>query len=173
MATHPSYWVILAYLDGAVVGFSALYVFDEPPFALLEYMAVDEAVRGRGLGSMLFRESTRVSIQQEQRTPVVLEVDSDREESPDRETRLQRLKFYRRLGCLRVDGLDYILPLETGEKPPLIDFLVWREDDRNHIEKAIVEEYLRQIYVDVYGCGSDDKRIAKMFFSVSEMPSLI
>ena len=43
--------------------------------------------------------------------PVLFEVDSDREASSDRAVRTRRIRFYRRLGCVKIAGLRYLMPL--------------------------------------------------------------
>src|SRR5882672_2549982 len=108
----PEYWVGVMKDAGHVNGFSILFLPPAERFALLEYMAVTPERRNRGLGSAVFKQTVVRAMS----LPILLEVDSDREASPDREMRTRRQQFYRRLGCVRVSGLHYILPL-PGQGP--------------------------------------------------------
>ncbi len=162
MTANASYRIVVAALYGKVAGFSTLYFLKNPNFVLLEYMAVDASMRGRGIGSSIFRESARLLQEELGDAPMIIEIDSDREESMDRPKRLQRIAFYRALDCRRLEGVDYILPLDTGEKPPVMDLFIWRRSKTTSIEKNDLRHYLRQIYVEVYSCSPDDPRIYSM-----------
>ncbi len=94
-------------------------------------MAVSSVLRGRKYGSALFSESARIAQQTSKIGRLIFELDSDREDAADIIQRQQRLKFYNRLGCKRVEGLQYILLLETTEKPPLMDLLVYQLSNDN------------------------------------------
>lgn len=167
MTLDPSYTILVGKLNHHVVAFSILYMFADPPFALLEYMAVDEAFRGRGIGSEMFRESTRIAGAQGV-ARLVLEVDSDREDSTDRAQRIKRIDFYRRLGCRRLGGVDYILPLDTGVAPPLMDLMAWEDEFPIALGRGEVTLIVRKIYIEVYGCTEGDPRIARMTDGIPE-----
>ena len=108
-------------------GFSILFVPAAGGFALLEYMAVAPDQRNHGLGAELFRQTVEQAVTPDDRKlPVLLEVDSDREASSDRALRTRRERFYRRLGCLRIAGLRYLMPLGGEGAPPEMDLLVYR-----------------------------------------------
>jgi hypothetical protein len=93
---------------------------------------------------------------------VVLEIDSDREASADRAIRTRREGFYRRLGCRRIAGLRYLMPL-AGEGPaPEMDLFVHTSEAAGGIARAELRRWLESIYRDVYRCPQDDPRIAQM-----------
>ncbi len=152
-----------------VIGFSILFLPASEAFGLLEYMAISEEYRSQGLGGEIFRRSMQmVPPRQGQPLPVLLEVDSDREESADRALRARRQQFYRRLGCLRLSGLHYILPLPGGSPPPEMDLMVYAAGGLQHIAKSELERWLKVIYRDVYRCSPDDPRIHQMLLGVSD-----
>jgi hypothetical protein len=94
--------------------------------------------------------------------PVLLEVDSDREDASDRALRTRRERFYRRLGCLRIAGLRYLMPL-AGEGPaPEMDLLVYTAEPLGPLARSEVQRWLETIYRDVYHCPPDDPRLAQM-----------
>jgi hypothetical protein len=100
--------------------------------------------------------------------PVVLEVDSDREACGDEKIRRRRQQFYRRLGCLRLADLHYILPLSGNGPAPEMDLMVYSTELRRRLPKAQLEGWLRTIYRDVYHCPADDPRIARMLRDVPD-----
>ncbi len=98
----------------------------------------------------------------------MLEGDSDREASADRELRTRRQRFYRRLGCMRVSGLHYILPLPGQGAAPEMDLMLYSAEPLRDLPKRELERWLRTIYRDVYRCSFDDPRIVQMLHDVSD-----
>ena len=169
MVRAPEYHVWVMKDGGHVRGFSILFLPPGEAFALLEYMAVAPEQRNHGMGSELFRQSMeRVEAAAGRSVPVVLEVDSDREAYGDEQIRRRRQQFYRRLGCLRIAGLHYILPLSGHGPAPDMDLMVYSAEPRRRLPKAELERWLRAIYRDVYHCPADDPRIAQMLRDVPD-----
>jgi hypothetical protein len=136
-------------------------------------MAVDEKCRRSGVGSELFEETVRVLRSQQGGMTMLLEVDSDRESTPDREIRKRRQHFYRRLGCRRIAGCDYILPLEGETPPPEMDLFVYLTEPAPPIGRAKLQRWLQVIYTDVYGGLPDDPRLGVMVSRVSDPIELL
>ena len=161
-APEYTFWVMKG--SGGLEGFSILFLPRAEHFALLEYMAVTPERRNRGVGSALFkRTATRAPS-----LPILLEVDSDREASDDREIRTRRQKFYRRLGCVRIAGLHYILPLPGVGPVPEMDLMLYSAEPLRQLPKTQLERWLRTIYRDVYRSSPDDPRIAQMLHDVPD-----
>lgn len=169
MAGRSDYKIFVLKRNGRVIGFSILFLPSSETFSLLEYMAVTGEYRNAGLGSQLFRQSMeRAFTDEEQPRPVLLEVDSDREQSADRELRFRRKQFYRRLGCLSVSSLHYILPL-AGEGPvPQMDLMIYPAGKIEQVSKSTLERWLKVIYQSVYNCLPEDPRIKEMLLSVAD-----
>jgi ribosomal protein S18 acetylase RimI-like enzyme len=173
MVPEPDYRLLLAQQDNSVVGFSVVFVASSESFCLLEYMAVDKSYRGRGVGSELFEETVGTVYKEHGAVPILLEVDSDREPSPDQAQRRRRQNFYRRLGCRRIADCAYILPLPGENAPPEMDLFVYVPGPAPTIRRAKLEQWLKLIYRDVYGCSADDCRIAIMLDGVSDPIELV
>jgi GNAT superfamily N-acetyltransferase len=163
MIGTPEYRVWVAKAGGLVRGFSILFLSLTEGFALLEYMAVAPDQRNQGLGGELFRRSVERAMTSEGRkVPVLLEIDSDREASADRAIRMRRERFYRRLGCVRISGLHYNMPL-AGEGPaPEMDLMVYSAEPLDRLGRGELKRWLQTIYRDVYHCSPDDPRIEQM-----------
>jgi GNAT superfamily N-acetyltransferase len=168
MIRAPEYrfWVLPD--AGHIEGFSIVFLPPAERFALLEYMAVAPQRRNHGVGSQLFKQTMARVPPPHASVPMLLEVDSDREASADRALRARRQQFYRRLGCVRIAGLHYILPL-PGEGPvPEMDLMVYAAQPPRQLAKTELERWLKTIYRDVYRCPSDDPRIAQMLRDVPD-----
>jgi len=163
MVAAPEYRFWMAQDGGRVLGFSILFLPPAKGFALLEYMAVAAERRGQGFGAKLFRRTVEQAVTpQGAKLPVLLEVDSDREASSDQALRTRRLHFYRRLGCMKIAGLRYLMPLPGLGPAPEMDLMVDRALPEGQPTRADLERWLRTIYEDVYHVSPDDPRIAQM-----------
>ena len=173
MVCKPNYRFLLAQDRDTVAGFSISFVAAAESFCLLEYMAVDKSYRGHGVGSELFKATISIVRGEHRDTPVLLEVDSDRESTADQELRRRRQNFYRRLGCRRIADCAYILPL-PGEGPaPEMDLFIYVPEPAPIIRRAKLERWLEVMYRDVYGCSADDPRIAIMLDGVPDPIQLL
>jgi GNAT superfamily N-acetyltransferase len=161
MVRAPEYRVWIAKAGGRVLGFSILFLPPAAGFALLEYMAVAHERRGEGLGGKLFRRTVEyAATPQGGKLPVLLEIDSDREASSDRAIRTSRERFYRRLGCTKIAGLRYLMPLRGDGPVPEMDLMVYGAEPR--LPRGDLKRWLETIYRDVYHCSPDDPRIMQM-----------
>jgi GNAT superfamily N-acetyltransferase len=168
MVRAPEYRAWVTKGAGRIEGFSILFLPPAERFALLEYMAVAPERRNRGVGSELFKQTTKRATTRDRSLPILLEVDSDREASDDRQIRRRRQQFYRRLGCVRIAGLHYILPLPGDGPVPEMDLMLYSAAPLRQLPRHELERWLRTIYRDVYRCSSDDPRIVQMLHAVSD-----
>lgn len=169
MVGKAEYRILLLKLNSHVIGFSVLFLPQSADFGLLEYMATASQYRNKGIGAELFRHSVQAAQSPpSQARSLLLEVDSDRERCPDQVLRKRRQKFYRRLGCLAIAGLPYIMPLAGEGPPPEMDLLIYPADDLRRAAKSQLKIWLKTIYQGVYHCPSDDPRISQMLMSVTD-----
>ncbi|MET0500164.1 MAG: GNAT family N-acetyltransferase [Candidatus Binatia bacterium] len=168
MMSKPSYRLLLAQNNSHAIGFSIVFVASGKSFGLLEYVAVDKSYRGGGLGSELFEATIGAMYRQHGAIPILIEVDSDRQPSPDQAERYRRQNFYRKLGCRRIVGCTYLLPLPGETEPPAMDLLVYVPEPAPTIRGADLQQWLQLVYQEVYGCSADDGRIAVMLKGVSD-----
>jgi hypothetical protein len=164
--TRLDYQILLLKRNNLTIGFSIIFIPHQESFCLLEYFAVDANYRNSGLGGQLFLRSADNVFLKIGRIPMLLEVDSDREASVDQLIRKRRQQFYRRLHCLRIDNLPYILPLPGEGSPPQMDLMVYFPDSVPVVSKMQLQHWLKLIYRDVYDCSADDPRIIKMLKNV-------
>lgn len=165
MASSPRHRVIIAQDNGRVLGF--LLIFLGRTIALLEYLATQIDVRSCGLGAQLFHRALAAA---EQRI-LLIEVESDRQPCSDRAIRTRRIGFYKRLGCRRLEDVDFILPLGDTAGVPPIDLLIAHAPDAP-VEGSSVAIWIMEIYENVYGCSQDDPRLTRMLAALPDQVSL-
>lgn len=158
LVERSEYHVIGLLAQSAVIAFAIVFISDEPPFALLEYMATTTTARNAGLGARLFAEVKRIA---GMRT-LLVEVDSERESSADQEIRRRRKQFYLRQGCQEIAGLAYVMPTVGASVPPMMDMLYCSPLESTPPRVELVRMWLSAIYAGVYDCAPDDPRIESM-----------
>jgi GNAT superfamily N-acetyltransferase len=146
----PEYRVLNRLSAGRLLGFAFLFVPTNEDFALVEYLAVHPASRGRGVGTQLIQSA----IDQSLGKTLITEVESQ-SSNPNS---LRRQVFYRRAGFTPITGLKYQLPL--GGNPPPME--LWVYHSAESAQFAQLAHWIRTIYLRVYGCAADDPRIGQM-----------
>jgi ribosomal protein S18 acetylase RimI-like enzyme len=170
MISRPEYLFLAAVDPDTVIGFAIAIAFADSDAALLEYVAVDAAHRGRGIGQLLFRA---VADHPQIRDRFLLvEVDSDRMPSPDASDPARRKRFYSRQGCKQIEGLAYQMPRVSTAEPPLMDLLVHRHELPHAIQKSHLRSWLEACYMQVYQQSIPDPRIASMLESLPDRIAL-
>lgn len=168
MVARDDYLFLILQSQQQVWGFAIAYVSEQSPFYLLEYMAIASSQRSRGYGSLLYQalKAQLNSLPSGPRTAVI-EVDSPDEVSLDHHQRRRRVDFYRRCGAYVVEDLDYLLPLETGEKPPAM-WLMVDVPGTQSIHANVLCDWLTDIFDKVYRQRGDDERLLTMHHQLME-----
>lgn len=174
MARRADYRFLLLRHEGSVAGFAIQFARPGADFALLEYMAVEPSLRSRGLGARLFAACLADARQANPRAKVLIELDDPAEPASDGAQRARRMRFYLRLGCARVASLQYVLPLvgPNGELPPRMVLLA-HAPGQVDLLRATLQDWLRTIYVEVYGQGPDDPRLDHMLAGLPDPVPLL
>ncbi|MBX3481361.1 MAG: GNAT family N-acetyltransferase [Caulobacter sp.] len=141
-----------------VIAFLIAYHSENSNVGLLEYMATKAEHRNRGIGIALFR----AALNRMQGRNMLVEIDSDREESDDQGLRARRKNFYLRQGCRIIEGLDYKMPQVNAAKPPTMDLLIYDPSSEIVISEDLLRQWLQALYSEVYGCDRDDPAIEIM-----------
>jgi gamma-glutamylcyclotransferase (GGCT)/AIG2-like uncharacterized protein YtfP len=168
MLSRHGYTFLVAEMRQDVVGFAILYQSTSGQWALLEYMAVNSAIRSQGVGKALFERCVELVGSD---TRLLLEVDSVEPDGPNTGEQRARQRFYRRQGCLGVVGLRYLLPLRTESEPPAMELFVHAKPG-GRASRANLRVWLRELYVEVYAQKEDDPRIDGMTASLPDSVDL-
>jgi GNAT superfamily N-acetyltransferase len=171
MLARPEYLFLAAIERERVVGFAIAIALIGSDAALLEYMAVDAEFRGRGVGVALF--GAVADWQGIADRFLLVEVDSEHEDSAERQERARRKAFYRGLGAQELGGLRYIMPPVTAATPPPMDLMAYRRELPGCLEKERVRGWLEACYGQVYGVAAGDPRIDAMLGGCAECIPLI
>lgn len=158
LVTRQDYHVVAMKEQGQLLSFLVVFVSPHEDVALLEYLATSPQARSKGLGAALFAKAVELAGTR----PLLVEFDSEREASPDRELRLRRKQFYLRQGCQQIKGLDYLMPQVGDSKPPLMDLAFHWKGPKTLPGPELVRRWLKTIYTEVYARPGDDPAIDAM-----------
>ncbi|MGH6616504.1 GNAT family N-acetyltransferase [Sphingomonas sp.] len=164
LATRSDYYLLIGEIGGRVMSFAILYLSDRYPIALLEYLGTSAAARGKGLGAEMFR----AAIDRIGSDSLVIEVDSDRQDSGDLEMRRRRKQFYARLGARQIPGVEYRMPKIGADSPPELDLMVRPGGGRTHVTKDEMAAWIEDIFRGAYHRAVPREELARM---IQAMPS--
>jgi GNAT superfamily N-acetyltransferase len=129
------YYKPLVYTDdNETLAILGTWEFDE--FIFIEHLAVDEKLRGKGVGSELLKNYL-----QKQKKEVFLEV-----EPPTCDISKRRVSFYERVGFFFNDFFYLQQPLNEGDLPFELKIMSYK----NKIDEKDFEKFKKIIYKEVY-----------------------
>ncbi len=170
MLATEQYYFLLATKDEVTVGFAIVCVLSGGTAALLEYMAVAPSQRRRGIGGQIVLAAARAV--DAPSVTLLLEVESDLIDDPDRLLRTRRKQFYRALGALELRNLSWSMPPVIAASPPAMEMMALSAIV-DFVPRHQVRQWLTEIYVDVYGQSADDPRIDLMLRALPEEVELV
>ncbi|BCU67679.1 hypothetical protein HS7_11160 [Sulfolobales archaeon HS-7] len=128
-------------------------------FALVDYVAVKEGFRGKGIGTATIRFLSSLGKR------LLFEVEDPANGSEERKLRVE---FYKKNGAKVLKGVKYILPPLSGDIPTdMILMVIQREDV---ISGEIVRRLVIQIYEEVYSLNTTNKYVA---YTLNTIPSIV
>ena len=157
LLAQDDYQLYSYHMDGDPVGSALLYVPAGGEFAWLDYMAVRDDTRGRGIGSSLFREIVRL-INRDRKAArwLLFEVDDDREGSDcARQTNLRRIEFYRRLGAHLLANVPYRFPNANGLVVPM-RLMVYPMRQVSDFTTGVVQRAVQDVFEGIHDRHQDD-----------------
>ena len=149
---------LFAYADGEQAEGAALVYFAEGlRFVWLDYLAIRFDLRGRGLGSALFREIAALAAK---RSPppdwVLLEVDDDREGDEQHQvTCARRINFYQRLEAKLLENVPYRFPCAFAAPIPMRLMVRPLRQDAT-LTSDDLRSVVREIFGEIHDRGADD-----------------
>ena len=112
-------------------------VYEMELVRFVEHLATDQALRGSGVGKILFQEMLDLDDHY-----TILEV-----EKPDDEMAIRRIGFYQRLGGHLYEDVDYVQPpFHEGLQPLPLLLMSWPK----RLEEELVEQIKHALYTKIY-----------------------
>lgn len=132
LTDNPLFNIVTKEKEGKTLGFITYWDFDS--FIYAEHLAVDEALRGNGLGAELVKEVLNLG------KPLILEV-----EPPETEIDKRRVKFYERLGLIFHNYEYYQPPYDKKFDFEKLFVMASKELNKEEFLKA-VDKIFKNVY---------------------------
>ena len=142
---------------GDVLGAALVYFPESLSLVWLDYFAIRSDLRGRGLGSDLFREIARLSSEQSPLLEWLLfEVDDGRDGDSERQAMSERrIAFYQRLGARLLKNVSYKFPSSFGEPVPMRLMAYPLQQDAT-LSPGMLRRAVADVFVHIHGRSADD-----------------
>lgn len=155
---------------GKVVFMSLVFPLSGVDYLLLDYMAVSEDMRGKGIG-MSFIEMLAHKVVSSGKS-VVLEVE-DPSSGDNVNQRKRRITFYRRSGAKMLKGMKYLLPPLDGTKPTDMLLFAYPLGSTSSLSGNSVRKLVSALYEQVYGMDLHHPLVAKTMSTIGERIALV
>ena len=139
--------------DDAVVGMMVIWIFEDTPFTFLDYLAVHQDYRGKGIGEFCMQKIKEEFAKMHK--SMLIEVE-DPDFGEDRVTKIRRIRFYEKCGAKWLANTPYIIPPLDGTDPTPMLILIIANEETAQLDGASVREIIRRIYRSVYEKSEDD-----------------
>lgn len=139
--------------DSAVIGMMVIWIFEDTPFAFLDYLAVHQDYRGKGIGEFCMQKIMEEFAKMNK--SMLIEVE-DPDFGEDRVTKIRRIRFYEKCGAKWLANTPYIIPPLDGTDPTPMLILIIANKEATQLDGASVRDILRRIYRSVYQRSDDD-----------------
>lgn len=158
---------------GECLAYAWMCYISEENWALLDYYAVTEALRGQGLGSWFLRE---ILTEHTQEMPVIIEVedpdrieektgvDAELEMEKEKQKRLRRISFYQKNGVRETKFRASVLQVPYR----IMVYLKTDEHERrgcNNRKEPLKTDTGKGIQCDVQGAAFDGQSLKKAYYS--------
>jgi GNAT superfamily N-acetyltransferase len=140
-----------------VLGMALVYFSEQLRFAWLDYFAIRSDMRGRGLGSDLFRGIVQMAIEQSPQAHWLLfEVDDEYQDDPQREAVCKRrVEFYRRLGARVLENVPYKFPSAFAE-PIRMQLMAYQLRSDARLSPDDLSQIVKEVFSNIHGRGDED-----------------
>ena len=113
---HGQYILFTTIENSDVLGLLLLYPLVDCDFMVIDYLAINNEHRKKGIGAWLLLEVMDMVRKEYKDKYIVLETE-DPEYGENRGERAARVGFYKKLGARKLEGVHYILPALAGDMP--------------------------------------------------------
>lgn len=139
--------------DASVIGMMVIWIFEDTPFTFLDYLAIHQDYRGKGIGEFCMQK-IKEEFSKLNKT-MLIEVE-DPNFGEDRVTKVRRIRFYEKCGSKWLANTPYIIQSLDGTEPTPMLLLIIADEQVTQLDGASVREIIRRIYQLVYEKSDDD-----------------
>ena len=154
------YQLFVTHEGGAVLGFALIWISRRPAFVHLDYIAVRQDQKGRGIGTVLYRWLT-LNLQKlcPRASLLTLEVDDE------------LIPFYRRSDTDILEKVPYLFPGRFGPLP--MHLMVYDRQRRKTLNRALVQGVIRALYQGLHHRPAGDPLLRSFLPCVPQSVRLV
>ncbi len=161
--------LFVSILDNKLAGFASVTLLANSDALYLGYIATKAKLRNNGIGATILQNLKSKFQSEAKARGLIFEVEPEAiQVSPEMTIRKRRIEFYKRNGAVMVDcALKYKMP-DQNAKGAVDMLLMWLPFDNSPYPPCgqKLEEYIKQIYIQVYNRKSDDPLLIEVLINL-------
>jgi ribosomal protein S18 acetylase RimI-like enzyme len=166
------YLLYTACANNEVLAMMLLYPLGHTEFIVIDYLAVNSGHRKKGIGAWLLREAMADVKHRYEDKIAVLEAE-DPEYGDNREERLARVNFYKKLGARTMEGVHYMLPPLAGDIPTEMVLMLLPGYNDDSVRGIKIKNLIVQMYRQLYGREVHDELLRTFIEQVPRVVRLV
>lgn len=169
--------------ENEIVAIALMAIFEEPSFLLLDYFALKNEFRGKGIGTVFLSKLIQFSEENGPYSLIIAEVE-DPEFGEDQQVKNRRIRFYQNIGMKILSNVTYILP-PLNEKEVTHDYLInsdlfthlklllFSPKKMNDFSPALIKSIIIALYESHYKLKNYDDLLKLLVDNIPKTPQLL
>ena len=158
LKNQSNYHLFIAKEDDSVIGFALVYILSNHNVSLLDYLAIDSAYQGKGIGSKLLQYCIDATKSYSSNLlGMILEIERDDTDDPaENQRRKDRINFYARYGAKKFEDTSYFIPPQSGNIPVKLYLMIIPYQEFDSLPKQKVVSFATQMHSEIYHYKKND-----------------
>lgn len=162
-------YLLIGRFEDEIVSMALIWSLENSKFNLLDYLAVKESHRRKGVGTSLIKYILMEYVTGDR--SIVVEVEDPKDRALKNIT--GRVEFYRKNGAKELKNVPYFVPPLQGNYPNKMILMIFSNNPSTKMESDVVKSLIKQIYLDLYSRDAKDPLLISFITSVPSVVELV
>jgi len=150
------------YNDSTIM-FSIIWEIENTDYLFLDYIAVKKECRNKRIGTKFLKNIFNIF---KDYNNIIFEVENP-EEGENKNQRIKRINFYKKLGAKELTGFKYFLPPRNGKIENMV-LMILSGNQNEVLNGEKIENILSLIYKHIYHRDNNDKLLKNIVNDIPE-----
>ena len=148
-----------------IIVFALVYRLNHPDFLLLDYYAVREGYRDKGIGTEFLKKLFEILRLNKKEIYLIFEVE-DPNFGDNHEERNRRVRFYKSLGVRQIKNMRYLFPPLFGNGHIDMILMSYPCPNREKVSREILTNLIKELYIEKYNRDLSDPLLSETLSTI-------